>query len=68
MKRLLRFSPLTRDAFVRLAQGGREVGDEVQTECVCHISSWQESGQHSWTEPTQTWNNKELTFSQTLRL
>lgn len=62
---LLRFSPLARHAFVRLAEGGREVGDEVQAERVCHISSWQQSRQHSWTEPAQTWNNKELTFSQT---
>lgn len=57
---LLRFSPLTHDTFVRLAQGGHGVCDEVQTERVRHISSWQESRQHSWTEPTQTWNNKEL--------
>lgn len=62
MKTLLRFSPLARDAFVRLAQGGCEVVAEVRAERVGDINRRQEIQQPSWTEPTQAWNNKELTF------
>lgn len=61
METLLRLSPLTRAA-LRLAQGRHDVVHE----CVCDTDSRQESVQHSWTEPTHTWKNQELIFSQTL--
>lgn len=64
METLLRLSALIHGALRRLAQGRHHVIHK----CVRNTDNRQEGLQPGWTEPTQTWKNKELTFSQTLSL